>query len=192
MVGYFSSIPARPRRERDDRRLQSFRRALCASVPAARGPPVLRRPAIFRLRRVLERAAVSRSSFTTETKHAHFVRPGCSTWLGSTRCNGVRYRPAFILSTVPVAVVVQLSAAPFDPRTHRGSRQGLGPVRTNSMLAGLAFDPVSLQRARTKWPSNCDGRFACGAGQSISLAIDPNRHVFLAEACLAGPERHCA
>ena len=91
MVGYFSLDPARPRGKRDDRRLQPFRRALPHRAAARR--PRHRRDRHFRLRGVLERAAV-RDLLHHRRPTCARCRPACSTWSGSTRCNGGRSRPA--------------------------------------------------------------------------------------------------
>ena len=87
----FQLNSARPRRKRDDRRLQSFRRAVAYRVAARR--PRHRGDRHFCVRRILERVAV-RDLVHDRDQHAHACRPGCSTWSGSTKCNGGRCRPA--------------------------------------------------------------------------------------------------
>src|ERR1700732_3675385 len=90
----------------------------------------------------------------------------------------------------PCCGAVQLSAATFDPRAHSGSGQGLGLVKTKSLLAlsprssspskDYLLRCMSLLMSRTGPPGMSAQRSLSGEKQTwrvqpISVAIDPNR-----------------
>src|SRR2546430_16347549 len=84
----------------------------------------------LRLRGILERAAV-RDLVHDRNQHAHLVSlAALHGWAVRSAMGSAIGRSHFEHGTCGAAV--QLSAAPFDPRAHRGSRQGLGLVQTKS------------------------------------------------------------